>query len=289
MTNPLDLLGYWPEPRASAAVVVRDGDQTEVVAATGDIHAVAEWASVSKPVVALAVLAAHESNVLGLDDPAGPPGSTVRHLLSHASGLGPDSYEALTAPGRRRIYSNAGFEVLSRYLEQRAGRPWADVVADTVTGPLGLTSTEVRAGGSPASGFRGSVADPTRLAAELLIPRVLSAELLRQAVEVAFAGLAGVVPGIGRFEHCDWGLGFELKDSKTPHWTATTGSPETFGHFGRSGAFIWVDADAGVACVSAGGPLFGPWALRMWPEFADAVLSTFGSRTERSDTSAQDP
>jgi CubicO group peptidase (beta-lactamase class C family) len=72
-----------------------------------------------------------------------------------------------------------------------------------------------------------------------------------------------------------WGLGFELKGSKDPHWTAPTGSPRTFGHFGRSGAFVWVDPDAGVAVACGGGAEFGDWAVGAWSRFADAVLDEF--------------
>ncbi len=133
-------------------------------------------------------------------------------------------------------------------------------------------------GGSPASGARGSLRDLLTLASELLSPTTFTVDLLGTATAVAFPGLAGVVPGVGRYDECDWGLGFELKSSKRPHWTATTGSPRTFGHFGRSGAFVWVDPDAGVACASAGGAPFGPWAVEQWPRFSDAVLRTWTDR-----------
>ncbi|MGO9343805.1 MAG: serine hydrolase domain-containing protein [Acidimicrobiales bacterium] len=286
----LELIDDWPEPHAAAGVLVCGGSTVELVAARGDLDAVAEWASVTKLLVAVAVLVAAERGVLDLDDPAGPPGSTVRHLLSHASGLGPDSTEPLTSPGVRRIYSNAGFEVLARCLEVRPdvqrpevrpGPGWREVVADTVTGPLGLGATRVPPGGSPASGARGPIRDLLSLASELLLPRTLDADLVLTATEVAFPGLPGVVPGIGRYSDCDWGLGFELKSSKRPHWTATTGSPGTFGHFGRSGAFLWVDPVAGVACASAGGAPFGPWAVEQWPRFSDTVLSEWAGGRRR--------
>ena len=50
-------------------------------------------------------------------------------------------------------------------------------------------------------------------------------------------------------------------------------SPKTFGHFGQAGTFLWVDPDAGVACVALTDRPFGPWAAEVWPEFADAVLA----------------
>jgi CubicO group peptidase (beta-lactamase class C family) len=275
----LDLIDEWPQPHAAAGILVRDGDDVALVASRGDLGSVAEWASVTKLLVALAVLAACERGILDLDEPAGPPDATVRHLLSHASGLGPDNPEPLTRPGVRRIYSNAGFEVLARHLEQRSGADWQQCVAGTVTGPLGLVSTGIAPGGSAASGARGPVSDLLTMAGELLVPRALDRDLLDGATVVAFPGLAGVVPGIGRYSECDWGLGFEIKSGKRPHWTATTGSPRTFGHFGRSGAFVWVDPDAEVACVSAGGAAFGPWAVEQWPRFSDEVLSEWSARS----------
>jgi CubicO group peptidase (beta-lactamase class C family) len=71
----------------------------------------------------------------------------------------------------------------------------------------------------------------------------------------------------------DWGLGFELKDAKAPHWTGTHNSPRAFGHFGGSGAFLWIDPDADVALGCLTGREFGPWALEAWPRLSDAVLS----------------
>lgn len=289
-----DLFRDWPVRPGAAGVLVRGSASdtrapapVELTETFGDLDAESDWASVTKLLVALGVLVESEQGVVDLDDPAGPPGSTVRHLLSHASGLGPDREEPLTSPGRRRIYSNAGFEVLARYLSDRSGRRWQDVVTDRVTGPLRMESTEVLEDASPASGATGTVSDLLALGRELLSPTIISASALDAATRVAFPGLAGVVPGFGRFEHCDWGLGFELKDSKRPHWTATEGSPRTFGHFGRSGAFLWVDPDAGVACATAGGAPFAPWAVDKWAELSDAVLRTWAGPIARPQAGGQ--
>jgi CubicO group peptidase (beta-lactamase class C family) len=70
----------------------------------------------------------------------------------------------------------------------------------------------------------------------------------------------------------DWGLGFELRDRKSPHWTGTRNSPATFGHFGAAGTFLWVDPDAGLACAVLTDEPFGPWAVEAWPALGDAVL-----------------
>src|SRR5207344_1644822 len=73
----------WPVPFAAAGALTVEGR----IETHGDTGRSLRLASVSKPVAALAVLVAAEEGVVDLDEPAGPPGSTVRHLLAHASGL----------------------------------------------------------------------------------------------------------------------------------------------------------------------------------------------------------
>ena len=46
----------------------------------------------------------------------------------------------------------------------------------------------------------------------------------------AILAIAVVLPGFGHQDSNDWGLGFELKDSKGPHWTGHTNAATTFGH-----------------------------------------------------------
>jgi CubicO group peptidase (beta-lactamase class C family) len=89
---------------------------------------------------------------------------------------------------------------------------------------------------------------------------------------VQFSGLGGVLPDVGRFDPNDWGLGVELRDGKQPHWTGGRNSARTFGHFGGSGTFLWVDPDADVACACLTDREFDAWALDAWPRLSDAVL-----------------
>jgi len=269
----LEGVARWPVGSVAAGVVRRTPDGVvEVAERSGDLGAPFAWASVTKLLVALAVLVAVEEGTLALDDPAGPPGSTIRHLLAHASGLGPDAEAPLSAPGRRRIYSNIGYEVLAQHVAHASGMAFSDYLRTGVVLPLAMTGTELRPGTSPASGGRGPVRDLLALAAELLAPRLVSPATLAEATSVAFPGLAGVLPGFGRFDPCDWGLGFEIRDAKAPHWTGTRNSPGTFGHFGQSGSFVWVDPVAQVACAALCDRDFGPWAHSAWPALADAVL-----------------
>lgn len=82
---------------------------------------------------------------------------------------------------------------------------------------------------------------------------------------VQYPGTKGVLPGYGHQNPNDWGLGFEIRDGKSPHWTGSASSPRTFGHFGQSGTFLWIDPDAALACVSLTDRAFGPWAVEAWP------------------------
>jgi CubicO group peptidase (beta-lactamase class C family) len=127
--------------------------------------------------------------------------------------------------------------------------------------------------GSAGSGASGTLADLRALAHELQHPARVAEETLAEARTVQFPGLAGVVPGFGRQEPNDWGLGLELRDEKSPHWTGAANSPQTFGHFGRSGTFLWVDPVAGIALGALTDLAFGDWAIDAWPRLADAVLA----------------
>jgi CubicO group peptidase (beta-lactamase class C family) len=82
-----------------------------------------------------------------------------------------------------------------------------------------------------------------------------------------------VLPGYGQQRPNDWGLGFEIRDAKTPHWTGGKNSPRTYGHFGQSGTFIWADPEAKLALVVLTDRDFGEWALPLWPVLADSVIS----------------
>ena len=269
----LDPVGSWPVGAAAAAVVGPDGTVLETY---GDQDKVFPLASVTKPLVALSVLVAVEEGALGLDDPAGPEGSTVRHLLAHASGLAPDKDLVVAKPGTRRIYSNAGFDVLGDHLAAVTGLGCADYLHQALAEPLGLTGTALV--GPPHAGGQSTVGDLALVAAELVRPgRLLHPSTVAALATVQFPGLSGVVPGYGRQQDNDWGLGLEIRDAKSPHWTGRGNHPSTYGHFGRSGTFLWVDPVARVGLVVLTDTEFEQWAKDAWPPLADAVLRAYGS------------
>ena len=130
--------------------------------------------SVTKPITAMAVLTLVESGRLELDEPicellSSCPeswrGVTVRHLLSHTSGL-PDLFGELpeapvqetraeidrllariaadplaTAPGTEYAYSNFNYMLLGYAIEVASAELWADYLRSVFFEPLGMSDT----------------------------------------------------------------------------------------------------------------------------------------------------
>lgn len=268
MTVALDQLSDWPGRHRAAGWIRRDGRRD----ATGEADHVFALTSVTKLLAAAAVLVAVEEEAVALDEPAGPDGSTVRLLLCHASGLPLDGRAPIAPPGRRRIYGNAAFEVLGELVTERTGIAFADYLQEAVCEPLGMVATVVP--GSPAHSGRGTLTDLLRFAGELLAPgRVLAPETLAEASRPQLPELTGVLPGFGPQAPNPWGLGLEVHGHKAPHWMPDEASAATFGHFGRSGTFLWVDPAAAVACVALTDAGFDDWARRAWPALGRDVLA----------------
>ena len=262
-----ELIAAWPADNVAAAVIDRRGE----IHLYGDESREFRLASVSKVITAWAVLVACEEGTLSLSDAIGQDDCTVRHLLAHAGGYAFEGETPIGKPGARRVYSNTGYEMLAAHLAERSEMPFWEYVDGAVFAPLGIVS-EVQSGSS-AKDARLDIVNLSLFVAEMRRPRLLARDTFVDAVTAQYPELDGVVPGIGRFDPCPWGLGPEIRGNKHPHWTSPHNSAVTYGHFGGSGTFVWVDPIADVACAVVGDRDFDQWALTHWPEFSSAVLS----------------
>ena len=138
--------------------------------------------SITKTLVAVAVLRLRDEGLLSLDDPVGRAvpesgyaDATLRSLLTHTSGMqsepvGPwwercagvdvdtllranDGAGAVTTAGDYFHYSNLGFALLGEVVARVRGRSWWEVVADEVLAPLGMTRTTYDVRPPAARGF----------------------------------------------------------------------------------------------------------------------------------------
>jgi CubicO group peptidase (beta-lactamase class C family) len=263
----------WPVDHVAAAVVT-PGD----VDIVGDPDRSFRLASLSKCMVAWAAMIAFEEGIVELDEPLArddvPADATLRHLLSHAAGFAFNGDQTVAGVRVRRIYSNTGIERVASIVEDAAAMPFARYLAEAVFEPLGMAASELR--GSAAYAVWSTVADTAAFVAEMLWPRLVAPETHADITSIQYPELAGIVPGVGSFNPCPWGLGVEIKGAKQPHWTGRANSAATFGHFGGSGTMMWADPHAGVGVVALTDKSFDDWsieAMRAWPALSDAVLA----------------
>ena len=179
---------------------------------------------------AYATLIAAEEGAVDLDEPAGPEGSTVRHLLAHASGLAWDSSQPLTS--RASDGSTRTLRLRRACCTRRSadGDPVsARYLAEAVLVPLGL---EAALEGDAAAGMVGNLRDMLSFGREA--PGA-DADRARDARR----GNHSAVPRPGRRAARlrppapeRLGARFRAANAKAPHWTGSLNSPRTFGHFG---------------------------------------------------------
>lgn len=261
----------WPVDNVSAAIVGTHD------ASYGDDARVYELKSVTKLLAAYSFLMAVEEGAFSLDSACGPDGATVRHLLAHASGLGFDSREPEKPVGQQRVYSSAGFEILDDFLEETSGMHLREYARLGVFEPLGMDTADIY--GSAGHGGRASISDMRAFTRELAAPTLLSESTLIDAFSNQFGDLRGIVPGYGMQKPCPWGLGFEIRGEKAPHWTGENMPADTVGHFGVSGTYLWAvpawsdSPHAGTAMVVLTDRDFGAWAKPLWAETNAAVFA----------------
>ena len=280
MARALDLLHEFPVPTTAGAVLL-DG---RVVDTEGCVDHRFRLASLSKAITAWAILIGVEEGIVALDEPVGPAPTTgvrtLRHLLAHAGGYGFDGPTPIVSPERKRIYSNTGIEVAADHLATAADMAFGDYLRLGLFEPLGMSASTLD--GSPAFAMWSTVSDVTAFLTEVTKPTLISPATAADARRPQFPSLGGIVPGVGRFDTCPWGMGFEIRGDKSPHWTGTHNSAATFGHFGGAGTMMWLDPDVApghtLGVVALADRPFDEWAgdaLRLWPALSDAVIEEF--------------
>lgn len=253
------------QPSFSSAGAVFTADQ--ILVSAGRLSTSYELASVTKLMTAWGVLSACDEGILSLDAPL-EEGYTIRHLLSHSSGV-PREYGGKTlTPGTRRIYSNWGMERAALCVESAVHMPFRQWIEERVLIPLGMTSTEFY--GSPAHGCRSTIADLIAFGRELMNPTLLSATTAQQAGTIQFPELSGRVPGYRSFDPNPWGLGMEIRGHKV-HWLSERQSTRTIGHFGQSGSYLWIDPEEKAGAVFLGAEPFGAWHQENWIKLNFAI------------------
>lgn len=258
-----ELLDKWPCPNVSAAVI----DSSGTIRTHGDPTQVFALASITKLFTAVAAHLAVEEGTVVLDDVVDDHGTTMADLLGHASGLSPQG-DRVDEPGRRRIYSNAGYELAAEVISKNAEMAFADYLAEGVFAPLEMSSSRLLS--SPAFGATSTVDDLGRFI--LGIRGLLAPPTIESMISPYLPELIGVLPGYGRQTPNTWGLGPEIRSEKSPHWTGSRNSAGTWGHFGATGTFVWTDPEVGASMIVLTDRDFGDWAIPLWPEASDAVL-----------------
>ena len=238
----LDAIADWPVPTAAAAVVGPSG----VLAQHGDTRAPLR-AGVGDQTAGRPRRADRGRGGRGRARhrrrPAGFDGaSSARARLGLLDALRRGDVAARQAPGvlelRLRGARRDGAAGIGHRLRPLPGR------GGVRTARHGRSSHWTAAQRRPGYGATSTVADLAAFAGDLLRPALVSEQMHAEATAVQFPGLDGVLPGFGVQRPNDWGLGFEIRDAKSPHWTGSANSGRTYGHFGQSGTFIWVDPDA---------------------------------------------
>ena len=243
---------------------LKDG-QVRRIAEAGDLDDVRPWASISKMAVGLAFGVESDWELQRCDQRVGPPGSTLANLLSHSSGLGLEEGDPVVAVGTQRIYSNYGIDLaVESILGENTAQNW---LAQRVFRPFGMTTTALV--DRPSSGVVGSTNDLATLAVAWLRPDGIAKETRDHLITAYAPQLNGFVPGFGKFSPCPWGLGPEIQGDKH-HWMGDWPA-SSFGHFGKSGALILLNADEQIGLVATSTEPFGGWATKLWPTWTSAM------------------
>lgn len=229
-------------------------------------------------VMADAVLAGAISFEERVDSPKlKSPEVSFKDLLSHCSGIRPDNLDPIERH-KKRIYTNEAFDLAGEALITKLGQDFkTSSVGDLFKEGLGAyLQTSIEFEGSCAASAIGTLDDLISIMNEMRNPTYLDAQTHKQLTCAYLPELEGILPGWGTYKHNTFGIGFEIKGNKQPHWTGSISSPETFGHFGQSGAFIFHDPINMVSACCVTNKDFAPWAKLTYPVLSDKIYEECG-------------
>lgn len=197
---------------------------------------------------------------------------SLSDLLSHSSGIRPDHLECV-APREKRIYTNEAFELAGNFVMKRLGADFENyAIGDLFEEGLGLhLNSTIKMNGSCAHSANGSFEDLLAFAQEIRQPTFLEPQIHSQLVKPYLPELSGVLPGWGNYDRNEFGIGYEIKGDKSPHWTGSKSSPQTYGHFGQSGVFVFHDPVNMITASCVTNHDFGPWSKEAFPKMCDDI------------------
>jgi CubicO group peptidase (beta-lactamase class C family) len=212
-------------------------------------------------------------------------------------------------PGTERWYSNAGYVQAAKLLEAASGMSCAAYLHEAVFGPLGMdaslglaeadaprtarvwqagrygegelfNSERFRADAPPqGGGFATARAYGTFLSCLLAQGAsaggaLLAPETVEEMLSPQFGPLPGGVGGVGEWPELCWGLGFDVRGRREPHWSGTSLSPRAGSHFGASGTLAWLDPEQGIGLVAlANRGSYSGWWREPWAALGTAVTA----------------
>jgi CubicO group peptidase (beta-lactamase class C family) len=257
-------------------------------------------------------MVAVEEGLLDLDDEV-RDGFSLRHLLSHCAGLPeaglrweePPGYP----PGTQRWYSNAGYVQAAHLLEGASAMSCAAYLAEAVLSPLRMdaslglkpadeqraarvwqpgsygegelfNSEQFRRDAPPQGGGFASARAYGALLSCLLAGggaggrALLAGETVDEMLAPQFGPLPGGVGGVGEWPDLCWGLGFDVRGRRQPHWSGNALSSRAASHFGASGTLAWLDPERGLGLVAlANRGTYAGWWREPWADLGAAVTA----------------
>ena len=267
-----------------------------------------EFAGAEREGITTRHLLSHTSGLAQDADLSGvPPGAdTATELRSYLRA------RPVVPIGSKVEYSNVGYGLLGLIIEAVSGQDFATFMRERLFRPAGMASAYLAppeeiaprivhvAGtldpGSPYERFNSVHARrQTHPAGQVLGSPLDVAQFFQVFLDCGRAGtlhlaspatvqlmttsqtdgLRGGIEGFMTWDDCTWGLGFDLRGVKRPHFSGEYSSPRTFGHTGVAGTFAWADPATDLVCVMlANRMLYNRWNTSRWSRFSTAVAST---------------